>query len=113
MKIEVQEHVIRIIVIKPKESIDAFKAPALRDKFNTFTEAGNNKFVLDLSDTPFLDSAGMAAMVSLLKTARTAGGDVKLVWPQNEAAKRIIQLTKFDRVFDMAENAEEALAAFS
>ena len=51
-------------------------------------------------------------LVNLLKRAREHGGDVHLVWPAEEAARRILRLTKFDRVFTFAETAEAALSHF-
>jgi anti-anti-sigma factor len=110
--IEIIEHVIRIQVVRIMERLDAFNAPQIRAEFSMLLENGENRFVLDLSDTPFLDSAGMAVLVSLLKGARTQGGDVKMVWPQHEGAKRILSLTKFDRVFEMASSVEEGLGMF-
>ena len=41
-----------------------------------------------------------------------AGGDVKLVWPESNTARRIFYLTKFDRVFDFATTAEAARQSF-
>jgi anti-anti-sigma factor len=112
MEISVTEHVIRIAVAAPRERIDAFSAPELRATFERLLNGGVSRFVLDLSAVPFLDSAGMAVLVSLLKRSRHIGGDVRLVWPAEEAARRILRLTKFDRVFTMAESAEAALVDF-
>lgn len=112
MEFTLSEHVTRTIVIAPNRRIDAFSAPELRAVIDQQFQSGARHFVLDLSAVPFLDSAGMAVLVSLLKRAREAGGDVHLVWPTEEAARRIIKLTKFDRVFMMSDSAEAALAAF-
>ena len=112
MKLTIREHITRIIVIAPEERVDAFSAAALRSRFDEFLAQGVSQFVVDLSRTPFLDSAGMAALVSLLKNARQIGGDVKLVWPTEEAAQRTLRLTKFDRVFEMADTADLALERF-
>ena len=81
----------------------------MREKFDDLLEEEVERFIVDLSDTTFLDSAGMAALVSLLKRARQAGGDVMLVWPKLEAAQRILKLTKFDKVFTMLDSAEDAI----
>jgi anti-anti-sigma factor len=108
----VTEHVVRVAVVAPQERIDAFSAPALRERLDSLASEGLTQFVIDLSAVPFLDSAGLAALVSLLKRARAAGGDVKLVWPREEAAKRIFRLTRFDQVFEMAESADAALKGF-
>ena len=112
MEIEVNEFVRRISVITLSERLDVLSAPALQAKLEALMDDGVIHFVLDLSQTPFLDSAGMAVMVTLLKRARQAGGDVKLVSPQAEAARRILHLTKFDRVFDIAETAAAARESF-
>jgi anti-sigma B factor antagonist len=106
------EHTRRVIVLSPAERIDAFTAPQLRAELDRQLSEGCSNFVIDLSGVPFLDSAGMAALVSALKRSRQVGGDVKLVWPAEEGAQRILRLTKFDRVFDIAETAQAAVARF-
>ena len=113
MNINIKEIIIRRIVIAPSERLDAFSAPELRGEIDRLLADGATQFVLDLSKISFLDSSGMAVLVSLLKRARQAGGDVKLVMPIEEAAQRILKLTKFDRVFDLASNVETALGAFA
>lgn len=112
MNIEVSEHIIRIVVVAPKDRVDAFSSPDLRQRLQDLIDNGAQNLVVDLSEVPFLDSAGMAVLVSALKRSRQAGGDVRLVWPQKEEAKRILRLTKFDRVFDMADHASEAIRSF-
>ncbi len=112
MDLTVSEHVIQIVKVELKERIDAFSAPRLREQMDALLAGGATQFVLDLSEVPFLDSAGMAVLVNLLKRAREAGGDVRLVWPQEEAARRVLHLTKFDRVFDIFESPEAALESF-
>ena len=112
MEIIVNETIRRIITVTLDDRIDAFNAPELRERFMTFVADGCSDFVLDLSAVPFIDSAGLSVLVSLLKRTRQSGGDVKLVWPQDEAAKRIFHLTKFDRVFEMYHTADAARQAF-
>lgn len=112
MELQITEHVVRILIVKPLSRIDAFSAPELRARVDEMLANGTTRFILDLEAVPFLDSSGLAVLVSLLKRAREAGGDVKLVQPQAPAAQRILKLTKFDRVFDLAATPEQALAAF-
>ncbi|MEI8307801.1 MAG: STAS domain-containing protein [Chloroflexales bacterium] len=112
MDLNISEHIVRTVVVAPRQRIDAFNAPELRAALDQQLEGGARRFVLDLTNVPFLDSAGMAVLVRLLKRSRDQGGDVRLVWPTEEAARRIIKLTKFDRVFTMADTAEAALTDF-
>ena len=112
MNLMLQEHSIQIHVITLGERLDAFTAPTLREQMEGLIYEGANRFVIDLTRVPFFDSAAMAVFVNILKKARQAGGDVKLVWPEEEAARRIIHLTKFDRVFDLSNTADEARREF-
>ncbi|MGC8781636.1 MAG: STAS domain-containing protein [Anaerolineae bacterium] len=110
MNIEVSMYSIAIVAVRDR--IDAFSAPELRNRLDQLLAEGITRFVLDLSEVPFLDSAGMAVLVGLLKRARAVEGDVRLVWPKKEEARRILKLTRFDRVFEIAETREAALKGF-
>lgn len=112
MEIGIQEHIFKVVTISPSGRVDAFAATEFREVIDQQLAGGTFRFVCDLSKVDFLDSAGMAVLVSLLKRSRQAGGDVKLVQPTSDAALRILHLTKFDRVFDMADSADSALRRF-
>lgn len=110
--LSIQENVIRIVTIAPQGRLDTVSAVDFRKQVQGVIDGGVKNIVLDLSHTPFLDSAGMAALVSALKQCREKGGDARMVWPEAEAVRRILALTKFDRVFQMKNSVEEALASF-
>jgi anti-anti-sigma factor len=112
MEIEIDERTVRIVALAPAGRLDAFNAPALRARTEQLLADGIRLIVCDLSKVEFMDSAGLAVLVSLMKRARQDGGDVRLVWPAADAAQRILQLTKFDRVFDRFENREGAFNSF-
>lgn len=64
--------------------------------------------IVDLSETQFIDSIGLATLVSGLKTARQRGGDLLLVNPAN-SIRIILDLTAMNRVFPTVPSMEEAL----
>lgn len=103
MNIVVREQIQRTVTVAPQDRLDAFSAPALRSQLDELMAAGVQDFVIDLANTPFMDSAGMAVLVSLLRRTRQSGGSVKLVWPRAEAVRRTLQLTQFDRIFEFVE----------
>lgn len=103
MKIVVQEQIQRTVTVALQDRLDAFSAPALRSQLDELAASGVQNFIIDLSGTPFMDSAGMAVLVSLLRRSRQTGGSVKLVWPRAEAVRRTLQLTQFDRIFEFIE----------
>ncbi len=112
MEIEITEHVVRIVVIAPAGRLDAYAAPELKQELEGLIEEGAVKLVLDLKNVEFMDSAGMAVLVSALKRTRSAAGDVVLTQPQSADTMRILTLTKLDRVFKIFEEASEAVKAF-
>jgi anti-sigma B factor antagonist len=64
--------------------------------------------IVDLSETQFIDSIGLATLVSGLKTARQRDGDLLLVNPAN-SIRIILDLTAMNRVFPTVSTVEEAL----
>lgn len=110
--IKILEETKRITIISFEERLDAFNAPAARKEIEAAVAQGATNFVVNLRNVPFMDSAGVAVLVNLLKQSRQGGGDVKLVSPTNPTAMRILKLTKFDRVFEMYETVAEATGSF-
>ncbi len=109
MELSTHEYVLKHTVIEINGRIDAFNVADLRTYFAHVVDSGAQQIIVDLKEVSFLDSAGMAALVSLLKRVRQSGGDVALVWPNLEAAQRRLRLTRFDQVFVMLESAADGL----
>ena len=101
MNITVAEQVRRTVTISIKERLDVVTAPQLKAEVERMLEAGVVDFVIDLVDTPFMDSPGMAVLVTLLRRCRMKNGNVKLVWPRAEPVQRTLTLTRFDHVFEI------------
>jgi len=73
--------------------------------------AENNRLVLNLGEVSYIDSGGIATLVSLFTTARNAGGDIKLV----NLTKRVgdlLQITKLITVFESYDDERKAVNAF-
>ena len=82
-------------------------APRLRDQLRQLVEGGSRHLVVDLSTTEFIDSSGLGALISGLKAARQAGGDLRIAAP-TEQVRRVLTLTKLDKVLAAHETAEAA-----
>jgi anti-anti-sigma factor len=104
------EHAVHVITLDSR--VDTFHAPQLKTQFEAYTESESQRFVVDLTQVEFLDSAGLALLVTLLKQARAKQGEVVLVWSKLDAANRILRLTQFDKVFPMAYTVSEGQAHF-
>ena len=65
--------------------------------------------VIDLCDVPFIDSAGLRALVGRIRWARECGTDV-VVCSSRAATNKALAITGFDRFVPVVPSREEAAA---
>lgn len=109
MTISTSSHEIRIATIRVEGRLDAVRAVDLRSEISHAVDDGVFRIVVDLAETEFVDSAGLAALAKGMKDCRLNGGDLRIVSPRNDDAIRVFSLTRFDQVFTMADSAPELL----
>ncbi len=83
----------------------------LKQRVLDAVEAGERKVVIDFSNTGYIDSSGLGALVSLSKKLRDSGGELRLAG-LNEDLRTLFELTKLDTLFTIADSTEQALADF-
>jgi anti-sigma B factor antagonist len=74
-------------------------------------ERGDRKFLIDFSESSYIDSSGLGVLVSLSKKIREAGGALRLAG-LNEDLRTLFELTKLDTLFQIADTRAAALADF-
>lgn len=74
-------------------------------------ENGERKFVVDFSNTGYIDSSGLGVLVSLSKKIRELGGELRLS-SLNEDLRTLFELTKLDTLFKIADTRDDALQGF-
>jgi anti-sigma B factor antagonist len=94
-------------VIRPHGRLTMVSTASLRSLVTETVESGRNHIVVDLSTTDFIDSSGLGALVAGLKTARQAGGDLRIAKP-SEQVRTVLQLTNLDRVLRPAASIQGA-----
>jgi anti-sigma B factor antagonist len=85
---------------------------ALMDKINSLAHQGRRRILLNLAEVPYIDSAGLGAVVRTYTTMSRLGGQLKLV----NLTKRItdlLSITKLLTVFETFESESDALQSFS
>jgi len=100
-----------VAVVAVTGDVDASTAPDLRQQFDDLLGEGQQNFVIDLSGVSFMDSSGLATLGQLFKRVRIGHGDVRLCGLQPEV-RRIFELTRLDRVFDVFPDRVGAVASF-
>ena len=98
-------HVLRLV-----GEVDAYTVGEFRDAL-----AGIENvywLIVDLSEVPFMDSAGLGALIGGIRRVREAEGDVAVV-STTAGLNRLLHTTGFDRIVPVTESLEEALAALA
>ena len=97
-------------ICRPSGELDAFTVGQFRDSLNEL--GGTGRLLIDLSSVPFLDSAGLGALIGGVRRAREAGGDVA-VYGARPAVARLLHTTGFDRVATVSDSEDDARKALA
>ncbi len=125
---------VPVTVVKPQGDIDASNYTQLVRKVEGLINEGSLDFLIDLSDVPFMSSAGLVALHSLAMTLRgekpidprtgwaalkstapsrdrSAQQHIKLLAPQHNVAETI-EKAGFDQFFSVFADLKAALESF-
>lgn len=101
---------VKILLVSGE--LDASNSSELVSVFDPLLKEGNRKFIIDLQKVSFVDSAGLSALVKLLKRTRGQSARLFLAGSQ-DPVRRVLQLTRLDRAFDIAETVPQALQSLT
>jgi anti-sigma B factor antagonist len=96
-----------LAIIRVVGRLNMIAAPDLRDVVIHAARAGKTRLVVDLGEVEFMDSSGLGALIGALKTARQAGGDLRIAAP-GEQVSMVLQLSNVDRILTPYETADAA-----
>jgi anti-sigma B factor antagonist len=97
-------------VIRPTGRLTMVVTPKLRSLISETVQAGRTRIVVDLAACEFVDSSGLGALIAGLKTARQAGGDLRIACVGPQIAT-VLRLTNLDRVLRQHDTVRGALDA--
>ncbi len=101
-----------IVVVAVGGDVDTTTVADLNAVFDDLVSRGVRNYVIDLGRVSFMDSSGLAALARLYKRIRIGHGDVRLCNLPPEL-RRVVELTRFDRVFDIFDECAAAVASFA
>ncbi|MGZ8898980.1 MAG: STAS domain-containing protein [Limisphaerales bacterium] len=100
MKVESQGETLNVSGIK---ELGAANSQLFKDEVKgAFGELQKN-IEIDLSETMFVDSCGLGALISLHKTTCNRNGIVRLMNP-TPPVQQILELTRMHRIFEIVNN---------
>jgi anti-sigma B factor antagonist len=93
--------------------LNVIKVDGVRTEFtNWFLSNPKLKnVVVDMSNVPMIDSAGLGLLIAFLKQVRERGGDLNLAGLQKRVSL-VFDITRTKRIFGIFETKQEAIAAF-
>ncbi len=98
-------------VVRLPQRLIMANASETRSELKGILEQGDGRMVIDLSSTDYMDSSGLAAIVSALQTARTKSGDVYLAC-MNDTLRALFELTQLHKICQIFDDTDSAVAAF-
>lgn len=101
-----------VSVVSLNGALNARSAEEAKQNFRNLVEEGITQVIVDLNEVPFIDSSGLAALVSGLKTLGGEASNLKLAAPQSQA-RLLFELTMFDRVFEIHDSVDDAIQSLS
>lgn len=101
-----------IVVLTEGQRLDAAAAPRFKAYMVDLIQAGGLRFVLNLEQVDFMDSSGLASLMSSMKTL--GGRGEMAVCCLGEKVRKLFAITRLDRgVFRIFDTEAEAVAALA
>lgn len=97
-------------VCKLSGEVDAYTVGDFREALSGIENV--HWLVIDLSDVPFMDSAGLGALIGGIRRVREAEGDVAVI-STTASLNRLLHTTGFDRIVPVCESLGDALTSLA
>lgn len=95
-------------ICRPVGELDAYTVGEFREALAEL--ATSQRLLIDLSEVPFMDSAGLGALIGGIRRAREADGEVTVACSR-PTLTRLLHTTGFDRIVPVTETLEQAADA--
>ena len=91
--------------------IDLANSPAMRKALlGEIKEKRTPRVFLNLKNVRFIDSSGIASLVEGLKASRDLGSRL-ILYGLNKTVREVMQLSRLQKIFEIYEDEEQALAS--
>lgn len=101
----------QVMVVHTPDELVIESAPCFLEALQPSIEGGQKQMVLEMDRTELYDSAGLTALLDLQDKLREQGGNVK-VSGLNDTGRKIFEVTRFDRRFDVFDSLIDAVSSF-
>lgn len=89
-----------VLKVTDVRELNATTGPVFRDQVRASLKPDHKTVEVDLSDTKFVDSSGLGALIAIQKTMAQRDGGVCIVNP-TPTVMQILELTRLHRLMDI------------
>ena len=104
---------VQIHIVDATERLDAASVTEFKVTSKANIDKDDALVIVDFTHTKFIDSAGLGALVSILKSASQHENVKVALVALSPQINQIFELTKLYRLFDIYANVDEAEAALA
>jgi len=97
-------------VVEVAGSVDAVTAPRLSEALQAAVAGGEPRLVVDLAGVDYVSSAGIRAILSGVKAARSAGGNLAVAAAQPQV-REVFELAGLTTIVGFHDGASAAIAS--
>ena len=99
-----------VVSFEGRVDLEGEASVLFKQRLKALIAEGHASVIVDLGNVAFLDSDGLAALISALKCQRESSGTLSLA-NVSEAVEAVLRITRLVRVFDLHSTVEDAVAA--
>ena len=88
--------------------LDVASAPTFQAALQSILDEGGKRVVVDMAKVSFMDSSGLGVLIGAYRRLSGGGGQITLV-NLVPAVRKVLQLTRTDRLFDLHEEEESRI----
>ena len=111
MEIHVREvGPVTVLDLTGKLTLD--QGARLLDAIAPLLQGGTRAILINLDEVPYMDSAGIGALVASYKRALDGGATVKLLNPKKRVFD-LLHLVKLDAIFECFHEEQQAITSFA
>lgn len=100
-----------ILILEIPEQLTQDNSEGLRQLIKEKVEDGQCNLVLDMTQTRYIDSTGLGAIMSRISFVRSNKGDIRLV-VKSEHVKQVLSITNLNKILKSFDSVEEAVNSF-
>ncbi len=100
-----------LLVLTADGGINRGTAQQLTESIGKLVDAGVRKIIIDFSKVDLITSSGISTLLTLSRSMRNRGAQVKLASLHGMVAQ-VLQLSRLDRIFEMYPDVAQARLSF-